>query len=88
MAINTFAIEHRPDAGSECPMLDFTEPISSGELRSLQNTSAIEFTSCGSPTCKNNHYQLDGRITNLLRISDTIMFQITNLSPVNITVRN
>lgn len=30
--IITFAIEHRPDAGSACPMFDLTEPIRSAEF--------------------------------------------------------
>ena len=46
----TLASEQRPEAGSECPMLDFTDPNRSGSVRSEQKTSAIEFTSCGSPT--------------------------------------
>lgn len=47
-------MEHRPEAGSECPMLDFTEPSSNGFLRPGQKKSAIAFTSCGSPTYQTN----------------------------------
>ena len=50
IAIRTLAIEQSPDAGSEWPIFDLTDPINRGVFRSLQNTSAIEFTSCGSPT--------------------------------------
>lgn len=48
--ITILANEHRPDAGSECPIFDLTEPIKSGEVRFLVKNSAIELTSCGSPT--------------------------------------
>lgn len=52
MAMMTLAMEHNPEAGSEWPMLDFTEPSSNGVVRSLQKKSAMALTSCGSPTCK------------------------------------
>lgn len=45
-------MEHSPEAGSEWPMLDLTEPNSNGLLRPGQKKSAIAFTSCGSPTFK------------------------------------
>lgn len=48
--ITILANEQRPEAGSEWPMFDLTEPINSGEVRSLVKKSAIELTSCGSPT--------------------------------------
>lgn len=50
MATITLAMEQSPDAGSECPMLDFTDPSNNGVFRSLQNSSAMAFTSWGSPT--------------------------------------
>ena len=51
IAMRTFAKEARPAVGSECPMLDLTEPTSSGLDRPLlQNTSVTPFISCGSPT--------------------------------------
>jgi len=48
--ITILANEQRPEAGSEWPMFDLTEPINRGEVRSLVKNSAIELTSCGSPT--------------------------------------
>lgn len=50
IAIITLATEHKPDAGSEWPMFDFTEPISKGSVRPGQNTFSRAFTSSGSPT--------------------------------------
>ena len=47
--ISTFHCFYLPDAGSECPMLDLQDPINNGPFLSLQNTSQIVFTSCGSP---------------------------------------
>lgn len=52
MASKTFVTPHRPDAGSGCPILDFTEPISKGPFsgaRPLQKTLVIAFSSSGSP---------------------------------------
>lgn len=51
IAIRTLASEQRPEAGSECPMFDLTDPMSKGDVLPLQNTSAMLLTSCGSPTC-------------------------------------
>lgn len=45
MATTILAMEHNPEAGSECPMLDFTDPISKGDERPFVNTSHMEFTS-------------------------------------------
>lgn len=46
----TLATEHKPEAGSEWPMFDFTEPINKGSVRPGQNTFSRAFTSSGSPT--------------------------------------
>lgn len=50
MARMIFVMEQSPEAGSECPMLDLTEPISRGVLRSLQNILSKALISSGSPT--------------------------------------
>lgn len=50
IAMITLATEHKPEAGSEWPMLDFTEPINNGLVRPGQNTFSRAFTSSGSPT--------------------------------------
>jgi hypothetical protein len=50
MAMRTFVMEHSPDAGSECPMLDLTDPIKSGVCLPLQKTSSNAASSSGSPT--------------------------------------
>lgn len=48
----TFVIEQRPDTGSVCPILDLTDPIIKGVLRSLlQKMVSMPMTSSGSPTC-------------------------------------
>lgn len=46
----TLAIAHRPETASECPMFDFTEPISKGSVRPVQNTFSNALISSGSPT--------------------------------------
>jgi hypothetical protein len=51
MAMRTFTIEHSPDAGSECPMFDLTDPIKSGVCLPLQKTWSNAASSTGSPTC-------------------------------------
>jgi len=51
MAVRTFTTEHSPDAGSECPMLDLTDPIKSGVRLPLQKTCSNAASSSGSPTC-------------------------------------
>lgn len=43
-------IEHTPDAGSEWPILDFTEPINRGFALSFVKTSSMAEHSSGSPT--------------------------------------
>lgn len=50
MAMTTLVTEHKPDAGSEWPIFDLTDPIGSGSLRPSQNTFSIALTSSGSPT--------------------------------------
>lgn len=50
IAMTTLVTEQRPEAGSEWPMFDFTEPIFSGVLRPGQKTFSSAFTSSGSPT--------------------------------------
>lgn len=42
-------MEQRPDAGSEWPMLDLTEPTSKGLVRPSKNTFSIAKPSAGSP---------------------------------------
>jgi len=50
MAMITLVMAHIPDAGSEWPMLDLTDPIRSGVFLPLQNTWSKAFSSSGSPT--------------------------------------
>lgn len=54
IAMMALVTEQSPEAGSECPMFDLTEPILSGESRPGQNTFSNAFTSSGSPTCNQN----------------------------------
>ena len=52
IASNTLVTPHNPDAGSGCPMLDFTDPIRRGPVsgaRLSQKTDVSEFSSSGSP---------------------------------------
>lgn len=46
----TLATEHKPEAGSEWPIFDLTDPILRGSVRCGQNTASKALTSSGSPT--------------------------------------
>lgn len=56
MAMTTLLIEHNPEAGSECPIFDLTDPIRRGSFRPLQKILSKALHSSGSPTCQNNNY--------------------------------
>jgi len=50
MVIPTFTIPQSREVGSECPMLDLTDPTSNGDFRLGEKNSSILLISSGSPT--------------------------------------
>lgn len=72
---STFVIEQSPELLSLWPIFDFTEPISNGSLRLVQNTRSRVLHSSGSPTFVEKSIYLS-IVNELLIIKNDMFFSV------------